>query len=301
MNEGVDSLEPPDYARLVTSESVLKSIENAEIWWRELKDIMSSGRAQEINDFVSRAITLYENLERLANNPLSQLPKTPEEAQQIKALWIISAPGTYFEGRKNDRYKDKQWALWADRQRINYAFGVARKIAEVKSGRKIEGNLPAEMEALTQYAPLVVYNGRPDENAALTEAVDVPWLRIPEGLGYPKDQVYIINPLTNPRFNNEQYSLLDQISSFHLPRNFKLDDEDIIGVIAHAPQAVRLLYSLNASPEAFPAGVKVKVLPLPTPKSGIPEYPIQEIRGTIYNHFIVNPPAAAAVAYPHVL
>lgn len=281
----------------ITSQTVLDSIQDLEPWSEQLKSLMVKDK-EGITSFLDSAVATYREFEQKAQRPESHLI-SPEEAEKIKAIWVISAPGTYFEGRKNDRYQDKEWALWADRQRINYAFGMARKIAEANADRKFEGNLPTELKALAQYTPLVIYNGRPDENAALTEAVEVPWLKIPEGLGYPKERVFIINPLTT-NFNS-RYNLLDQIRSFHLPRGFEVKPQDTIGVVAHAPQAVRFLYSLNANPGAFPEGVKIKVLPLPTPKSGIPEYPTQELRGLVNYRFIANPALVSATPYSYTV
>lgn len=280
----------------ITTEFVLNNIKQTEKWWGQIEDLLSSDKRVHVISFIEGVLNLYKELEQAAQNP--DLKKiSSEDADLVKAIWVISAPGTYFKGRKDDRYENKEWALWADRQRINYAFGIGRRIAEIKMGKDFKGNLPVELETMAEAAPLLVYNGRPDENAALIEAVKTPWLRIPEGLGYPKEKVLIINPLIE-NFDN-RYNLLDQIRSFHFPIGFKLNSEDLIGIVAHAPQVVRFLYALNEA-GVIPTN-KVKIFPLPTPQSGIPGYPIQEIRGLTYYRFIATPPSASNTPYPYTV
>ena len=279
----------------ITSQVVLKSIQNKETWSKQLEGLMST-EGGKVSSFLDTAIATYRLFEQAALQPE---PKqiSSEDAKRVKAIWIISAPGTYFTRNKKDRYEDKEWTFWNDRSRINHAFEIGRKLAEIKAGRKIKGNTPQDLELLKEFGPLLIYNGRPDENDAITEAVKTPWLRIPEGLGYPQDKTYIINPFTE-RFNNKDYNLLDQIYSFKFPADIQINPGDEIGIVAHAPQAVRVLYSLSAQKEKFPQGVTARMLLLPTPKGGIPEYPIQELRGIIYYRFIASPPAVGDKPFP---
>lgn len=280
----------------ITSQTVLDSIQDLEPWSKQLKGLMAQDK-EGITSFLDRAVATYQEFEQTAQRPESHLISL-EEAELIKAIWIISAPGTYFKRNKNDRYQDKEWAWWTDRRRINYAFEIGRQLAEIKAGRKIEGNTPADLELLKEFGPLLIYNGRPDENNDIAEAVKTPWLKIPEGLGYPQDKVYIIYPFTK-RFNNKDYNLLDQIQTFHLPGNIQTNPGDEIGIVAHAPQAVRVLYSLSGYDQAFPQGVTARMLILPTPKEGIPEYPTQELRAIIYYRFIASPPAVGDKPFPY--
>lgn len=274
----------------VTVETVLQSIEQTEKWWEELQALIQQGKP--VTNYISGTIKVLNQLEEAAQNPQSQLPQTPEEAARIKALWIISAPGTYFQASKQDRYASKPWSRWMDRQRINYALQIGRKLAEMKLGHPISNNCADAEKELTEHGPLVVYNGTPAENAAVLEAKKAPWFRIPEANIYPGTKILVINPIAN--INNT----VDQIKSFHLPPMFDINPGDEIGVVLHAPQAVRFLYILANFQETVPKGANMRVFALPTPKGGFPEYPMQELRGTTHSRFIANPPIAAEFPYP---
>ncbi|MBI2017877.1 hypothetical protein HYS92_02395 [Candidatus Daviesbacteria bacterium] len=277
---------------VITPQAVLQSIKQVELWAEALKE----KDLHEVSSFLDEAVRTYQQLEEAAQG--SQLNLNQEDADRIKAIWVISAPGTYFKRNKKDRYANKEWAHWADRRRINYGFKVARRLAEIRAGREITGNIPSELDLIRKYGPIIIYNGRSDENAHLIEAAKVPWFRIPEGLGYPPDRVSIINPVDHPRFNTEKYNLLDQIQTFSLPLNLQIQSGDEIGVVAHASQAVRVLYALEGS-GAFPAGVMAWMFSLPTPDNGFPEYPTQEIRAMVYYRFIANPPVVGNRPYPY--
>lgn len=251
---------------------VIQSIEQTEKWWSSLKQILESDR-EGVVSFIEDALKLYQELEEAALNPEAHFPKTAQEASKIKALWVISAPGTYFKAEKNDRYRGKKWALWNDRQRVNYALQLGRRLA----GEDL---------------PLIVYSGRPDEDAAVLEAAATPWLRFPQGNVYPKEKIFVINPI--PPIDN----LLDQIRTFRLPPGLQINSGYEIGVVIHAPQAIRLLYNLNNSRGGIPKEATLRIFPLPTPVTGMPEYPLQEVRGLINSKFIANPPIAADTPYP---
>ena len=279
----------------ITVETVLQSIEQTEKWWGQLQTLMQQGKP--VAGYIFGAIKILNQLEEAAQNPASQLPKTPEQASKIKALWIISAPGTYFQAYKQDRYANKPWARWMDRQRINYAFKIGRQVGELVSGQKLgEGWLHAK-GILEKYGPMIVYNGRSDESLAVAEAVKSPWLRIPSGLEYPAEKTHIIHPIKG---FDPKTSSLDNIRTFRLPPTVSLEEGDEIGVVLHAPQAVRFLYILANFKDTIPQGVNLRVFSLPTPKGGFPEYPMQELRGTTYYHFIANPPIAAESPHPYL-
>lgn len=271
-------------------DTVMQSIADTEKWWPRLQEIMAQDKG--VVEFIEHALKVYQDLEQAASNPDAHFPKTAEETSRIKALWVISAPGTYFKASKNDRYKDKPWAAWNDRQRVNYALHLGRRLAEVKLGHKLGNNWVKVERELNVEGPLIIYNGRPDENAAVLEAAATPWLRIPEPNLYPRDRIMVISPM--PPIDN----LLDQIKTFRLPRDFKMNSGDEIGVVIHAPQAIRFLYMLNNFPGVIPEGAVIRVFPLPTPETGMQEYPLQELRGLINYRFIANPPIAADTPYP---
>lgn len=275
---------------LVTVETILQSIEQTEKWWQQLQVLIQQDKP--VTDYISGTIKVFNQLEKAAQNPQSQLPQTPKEAAGIKALWIISAPGTYFQASKPDRYARKPWSPWMDRERINRALQIARKLVEMKLGHPVSNNWADAERELTEQGPLVVYNGTPAENAAVLEAKKAPWFRIPEANTYPGNKILVINPIA--KIDNTG----DQIRSFHLPPMFDINPGDEIGVVLHAAQAVRFLHALANFKGAIPEGVNLRIFPLPTPRGGFPEYPIQELRATTYYHFIANPPIAADSPYP---
>lgn len=277
--------------RSVTTQAVLDSIQKVELWAGKFPE-------DEVIPFLDKAVDLYQEFEEAAQHP--RAPMTAAQAEKIKAIWIISAPGTYFQRDKADRYQDKPWSWWADRKRINYALGVGRQIAQINAGTKITTNTPKDLETISRFGPTLIYNGRSDENAALAQAVQVAWLKIPEGLGYPKDKVLIINPFT-PSFHTGQYSLLDQVRTLHLPAGLQINPGDEVGIVAHAPQAIRALYALNVSEIDPLQGLTARMFLIPTPQTGIPEYPIQELRGIVYYRFIANPPVVGNTPYLYTL
>lgn len=272
----------------ITVEMVLKSIEETEGWYKQLKTVIDQGRP--VSEFISGVISVLNQMEAAAKNP--RLPQTKEEAEKIKALWVISAPGTYFQAEKADRYRGKKWSLWNDRQRINYAFKLGRQIAEIKLGHPVSKNWNETEKEITDQGPMIIYNGTPQEDAAISEAVNTPWLRIPQGLEYPKTKVYVINPM-HPIDNTS-----DQIRTFRLSPSIKINNGDEIGLILHAPQSMRFLHTLNLF-NMLPVGINLRVFPLGTSPGGYPDYPLQELRGMVNYRFIADPPKLAQEAFPH--
>lgn len=267
----------------INSEAVINSIQQVENWYLP--------QPKDTEAFINNAIAIYSEMETAAQDWQRFLPQTKQDAEKLKALWVISAPGTYFKARKQDRYSDKPWAMWNDRRRINHAFGIARRVTELVSGEQLTGNWGREKELILEHGPLAVYNGTPLENADLAQAVATPWLRIPRSLAYPKEKVCIINPFD--RIDN----VVDQVKSFRLPEDFKISEGDEIGIVIHAPQAPRLLHTLNKFSRVFPTGVRARIFPLPNPDRS--EYPRQELRGLVYYRFIADPPLASGLPYPY--
>lgn len=274
---------------IITVETVLSSIQEKENWWKQLENLLHQNN--NVERYISGAIQVWDQLETASQNLKSQLPQTIEEAERIKALWTVSAPGTYFQPFKADRYTTKPWSAWMDRQRIIYSFKIGRSIAEIRLGHTICNNWQDAKAELMEQAPAIIYNGTPAENAAVLQVKKTPWLRIPQSSIYPGDKIFVINPLT--AIDNT----VDQIKSFRLPPNSEIKPGDEIGVVIHAPQAVRFLYALNNIKNVIPKEVNLKIFPLPTPKNGFPEYPLQELRGTIFYHFIANPQITAGSPY----
>lgn len=72
----------------------------------------------------------------------------------------------------------------------------------------------------------------------------------------------------------------------------------VIGVAKFIEDALRLYHELEEA-ALNPEGVAIRIFPLPTPVGGIPEYPLQEIRGLLNYRFITNPPITVDTPYPY--
>lgn len=73
----------------------------------------------------------FEELSRI--KPL-RVPQTADGAKRIKAIWDISFVGTYLKEFQDDRWKDKPWAGWTDRRRLNYSAALMRRLTERITG-----------------------------------------------------------------------------------------------------------------------------------------------------------------------
>lgn len=230
------------------------------------------GGKEAIMPFVTDAWKRMIQLEEAAHHPREHLPKTPEEAQSIKVLWDISAPGTFFQKSKEDAYKDKTWAEWGDKRRWKYTDGLYRYLTRITGDKSI---------------PHVLYNGRPDEDRDAIKAID-------EGLlSIPSENVHIIDDnikTTGDQVQSQKFK--DALAGLGLQAG------DTIGIVVSAPQAVRLMHMIEHS-KPFPYGVKARIFPLPTPGTGLTEYHEQEIKGLVYYAFFSHPPLAAKTPYSY--
>lgn len=278
----------------ITKDTLLGSIREKEKWWEQLEQIITSERGGQVSDFLNRAIGVFNNLQEAAQHPQIGMPQAPEQAARIKAIWVKSAHGTYFQGEKEDRFKGKKWALWNDRQRINYGLGIARSLAELTSGQRLTGNWAEDSRIMMEHGPLIIYAGRWDENAAISEAARLPWLRLPNNRMYPTEKFFIINA---PKIDNSA----DVIRNFRMPSTYHLEIGNEIGVVTHVPQGVRFLFMLNQIENKFPNQAMARMYPMQTPQGGIPEYLLQELRGLTFYRFISDPPLAADTPHPYIV
>lgn len=277
-------------AKILTSDMVLDSIEEVEKEWRDqLKEIINSERGAQVSTFLERAVSLYFDLENLALNPQANFPKTAEEATRIRAIWVKSAHGTYLQETKEDRFKDKEWARWNDRDRVNYALSIARSITELRSGQALTGNWEEDRRVILEYGPRIVYAGRWDENRDLKEASSDPLHYFPSDRPYPTENFLIIDG----QIDNSA----DVIRHFKMPETYQPRFDDEIGVVSHSPQGVRFLFMLQQLESKFPRQATVRMFPIPAPEGSFPEYPIQELRGAVFYRFISKPQLAADIPY----
>lgn len=232
------------------------------------------------------------SLEQIAlQHKRCNLPMTCAVASRIKAVIVVSGPGTWYQAHKEDRYKDKVWAAWMDRKRLIHAVWIIRRITELATGRYFRSSLDSFDEQICQvrdniaaYGPYFIYTGREDERQAVKQA-----LRESRAI-IPAEKTYIIEGKID--------NTVEQVQTLVLPPNLSINPGERVAIVAHSPQLVRLGHILERY-KPFPSGIEVQPFPLPIPKEGMPEYPAQEIRGLLYYTFITGD--AAKEPYPYVV
>lgn len=221
----------------------------------------------------------------------SKIPLTNEAASRIKAVIIISGPGTWYEPHKEDRYKDKQWAAWMDRRRLLHGAWIVRRIAEINSSTYFRGSLDTlndrigmVKESIINHGPYFIYTGREDERDAVKRVL------AEKDVIIPPEKVYIIEGAID--------NTVDQVKTLKIPPEISINSGDRIAIVAHSPQMVRLGHIIQKY-KPFPSGIELQPLPLPIPSGGFPEYPEQELRGLLYYTFITGD--ASEEPYPYIL
>ncbi len=218
------------------------------------------------NSYFARPIIeqcLYETFLLEQAIPRSLLAITQVEAIKTKALWVPSAPGTYYLPFKDDRYMYYPWSKFMDRHRIQYAFSLMRTLTEISIGKELDEikNPVGTREAIFNHGPLLIYNGTKEENTALIVALEQ------EQNFIPQEKVRIINDPTIKETS-------DQIRTFNLPEG--LEEGGIIGLVAHAAQTMRFLHMLSHPANSFRGPDKLRLFPISSPLGGEIEYPALE-------------------------
>lgn len=265
------------------------------------------GKEQGI-EFVNSVRNQMVEMETVARLRRKQLPKTAEEAEKIKAIIVISAPGTYLAASKGDRYQQYPWSRWMDHRRIEYAAYLIRNITEIKTGERL--NNPQKFrESISREGPYLLYSGRPDEQDAIRAALISPHIHMPE------ERVILIG---GEIIDNT----IHQAQRLYLPKEISLQPGDQVGLVLHSAQAVRFAYTLQQAvednleatfqnlPEPFPNlpfrnGVPIlKMFPLPIPTNPLTnqpsaQYPTLEICGLIHYAFYDQPKTASEKPFPY--
>ncbi|MEK7572953.1 MAG: hypothetical protein AAB531_00865 [Patescibacteria group bacterium] len=241
----------------------------------------------EIKSLIATSIDEIAYLEEVGEKDKAKFEIPDDVLRRIGAIWIFSGPGTYDSPTKDDKYNTFPWARWMDRDRLNHAALLARKVAEVRSGQgPIIGSLETLQERkektrqmIEEFGPQIVYNGTQLEDDTVASVLSR------DGTIIPEDKVDIIR---------ENIAItLDQIRTFKLPDNFEPDQE--LALITHAPQFLRITRMLNANPP-FPVGTKVRLFPVPTPAIGKREYSKMEVLGLLKYTYVDH--VATAEPYP---
>lgn len=217
-----------------------------------------------------------------------RIPPTDEMVAKVSAIWEISGIGSYTRpvDLRHSVYKLIPWIQYSDRNRMNYAVWLARKIAETKSrggGNSTQG----VREMFERFAPIIIYNSERWMNEDLAKAVS-------ESPMVPAEKVHIVT--------GEIRRTIDQFQVFDLPRGMSKKPGDRIGIVTHAPHLVRFLHMLNHFQSEFhviPDGMEVQVFPMASPVGAKREYAIMETRGLIFYHFVSG--LAASEPFPYHL
>lgn len=274
MSRIVETLRNPSFAREAMGYALNRNPALLDIASKRVFGLAQTA-ALEIAAFEEIALT----------NPF-RVPKTPEEAKRIVAIWDVSAIGTYLKEFQDDRWKNTPWAGWTDRRRLNYSATLTRKLTEIITGESYQTPLGArptgeQIEKLRsdieKIGPSLVYGSTAEQNQDVEEALQEP------GVIIPKTKVHIIyDPEKSVGVNT-----IDQVKSFSLSPGLELKDGDILAMVGHAPHLVRTSHILNCY-RPFPDGLVVQPHPLPSPRSAGLDYAIQEISGLLYYTFITG-------------
>ena len=222
--------------------------------------------------------------EEMARAQGLHVPETAEEARKIKAIWDISFAGTYLKEFQDDRYKDKPWATWTDRRRLNYSATLMRRLTEKITGRSYNTSpgkkfTPQQLEELRsdieRFGPFLIYGSTSEQNEDLETALSE------QGVVIPKNKVHIIAEKV------VDTNTVDQMKTFSLPKDLQVEDGDILAVVAHAPHLVRVLHMLNRY-KPLPDGMGVHPYPMAAPPAGGDNFAMQEISGILYYTFITG-------------
>lgn len=222
--------------------------------------------------------------EELARTHPLRIPQSVEDARRIKAIWDLSGVGTYLKEFQDDRWKDKPWAGWTDRRRLNYSAALMRRLTEKITGKLYKvplGNrlTPDQAEELRSdiesFGPYLIYGSTLDQNA------DVETALAEQGVVIPRSRVHIIDFPEKPVGVNT----IDQMRTFSLPLNLQIQKGDILAIVAHAPHMIRILHMMNRF-QPLPEDLIVQPHPLPSPPSAGTDFAVQEISGLLYYTFI---------------
>ena len=248
--------------------------------------VMEVGK-DEIITFAKETLVRIRELEEASNTRLLERI-TIQDINDMTAIWCPSAPGTWFKPWKYDRYNKTSYTKWWDKDQILISITISDAIGRLRAGFSPVSNISRKSQnQATRLSPKIIYNGRPDENAAIREAIDQDGFRS----YYLKNNIHLIDT-----GRGEKYNSLDQARSFRLPDR-DAEHGDRIGIVIRPGQAVRMLHFLNQPKNHFPEGVSVKIFPVKTGVEGIPHHHVQEACGLLYYHFSSGD--AAKNPYPY--
>ena len=242
----------------------------------EHADLLDYAPERDIREIIGSTLFRIGEFEAAARRPLHV---SPETAADIGTIWVLSGPGNYdmpFKPQDNPKLQaDKPWLAWFDRARMNQGARLARKVAEIRSGQRIEpasiNDLPAQVaeskELIRKYGPYVAYNGYPVETEFAERLLER------DGIIVPKDKAHIIH--------GDLKVTTDQITSFTYPDDVEAQGKEV-AIVTHAPHlAARVLHMANRYQPFFDGSVPY-VVPVATPQAGRREFAMMEARGQLF-------------------
>jgi hypothetical protein len=253
---------------------------------------LNSIAESRVRGLIEASLSAIRNLEEIGRRDLHDFSISPDIAEKIGAVWVISGAGTYDEPFKKDPYQGIWWARYMDRARINYGTRILRKITETKEDKRHNGSISTVEErkhdlrqAILEDGPIVIYNGSGPENDTVRDVLTR------EGVIIPAEICYIQK---EPTANT-----VVAIKSLHLPEILKKEIKGKeVAIVAHGPQLQRIAHIMG---KYYPFGedTQVRFFPIPTPPGGEVEYAIKEARGIVYYALVKN--EAAENPHPYLL
>lgn len=249
--------------------------------------------AAVLKETISTALKEIDALESVAENNYTKIPMNATTAEDIKLIWVVPGPGSFDSARKEDRYKQYDWAEWMDHDRLTYGARLARAIAEQKSGETVRRTLgeikkakARTRELIEEYAPPIFYNGTKMENEVVADVAQRP------GTIVPPNKVVLSA--------EEIATTADQVKKFNNADGALPPDAPEIAIVSHAPHLARIMRMINKY-RPLPEGTQVRVFPLPTPAQGKREYAKIEVMGILYYAYLAPEQSATPEPYPAVI
>jgi len=240
------------------------------------EDMLWQVGENEAKHFAFKAFKRIHLLEQEARKPLLERI-TPTDIKDTRWAWNLSAPGTFFLPIKDDRYAGFPYTRWWDAKQIKYAAGFAIIVGRQRAGFPAVGKLSEDQlsESINK-APILIYNGRDDENRDLERAINEG--RLP--YGFPIQKVHIINTKLGKKFNS-----LGQVQNLTVPSGEKPSEGELMALFARPAQILRVLHKLNEEKNRFPKGVRLKPFPVRTSRGGLYDHWIREVCGLWYYRY----------------
>lgn len=195
---------------------------------------------------------------------IKDLYKTQEEIEihpETGVVWILSGPGNFFKPLDDE----EKYMQWMDRHRILYGILLARAITAKRCKKETKDLLQKDIQ---DNGPLIIYNGIPDENAALRKALNKSLV------SYPLEKVIIIDKVIDGKKKRNIIHTKDQILSFPLEL-LKKEKTNTIAIISHIQHFPRIMRYLRMY-KIFPDTLQVEIYGLKPPKEMNKEFSEEE-------------------------